>query len=187
MPTPRRQPRQDALFGYPLLAQTRPKSLGSHATSAQPLPRTLSAHLVACPERRLPRSFAPLRHHRSSRDGPLHQAEELFRKRVRKINEYARTYRMAGFRAGAMHRNQEWFDLLEFQYDMSVPTVSHLEPQRGGCCTVMPYFVGNLLELPLTTVQDHSLFYVLRECSIDLWQRLGELFSAHYGLIRVIL
>lgn len=54
---------------------------------------------------------------------------------------------------------------------MSVPNVAHLEPQRGGCCTVMPYFVGDILELPLTTVQDYSLFNILRDYSIDLWRR----------------
>jgi len=64
--------------------------------------------------------------------------------------------------------------------------VSHLEPQRGGCCTVMPYFVGNLLELPLTTVQDHGLFYILGQYSIGLWQRQVETISAHHGLISFI-
>ena len=55
----------------------------------------------------------------------------------------------------------------EFSYDMSVPNVAHLEPQRGGCCTVMPYFVGDILELPLTTTQDYSLFHILGDYSID--------------------
>ena len=60
-----------------------------------------------------------------------------------------------------MYREQQWFDAFEFSYDMSVPNVAHLEPQRGGCCTVMPYFVGDILELPLTTTQDYSLFHIL--------------------------
>jgi len=124
--------------------------------------------------------------HDLDHDGRLYQDREQFQKRVSKINEYGRKYQMSGFRAGAMHRNQSWFDLLEFQYDMSVPTVSHLEPQRGGCCTVMPYFVGNLLELPLTTVQDHGLFYILGQYSIDLWRRQVEMISAHHGLASFI-
>ena len=67
-----------------------------------------------------------------------------------------------------MYREQEWFDAFEFSYDMSVPNAAHLEPQRGGCCTVMPYFVGDLLELPLTTTQDYSLFHILGDYSISL-------------------
>ena len=37
-----------------------------------------------------------------------------------------------------MYRNQDWYDVFEFSYDMSVPNVAHLDPMRGGCCTVMP-------------------------------------------------
>jgi hypothetical protein len=124
--------------------------------------------------------------HDLDHDGRLYQDREQFRKRVSKINEYGRKYQMSGFRAGAMHRNQSWFDLLDFQYDMSVPTVSHLEPQRGGCCTVMPYFVGKVLELPLTTVQDHGLFHVLGQYSMDLWQRQVETISSRHGLASFI-
>jgi hypothetical protein len=40
---------------------------------------------------------------------------------------------------------------------MSVPNVGHLEVQRGGC-TVMPYFIGRIVELPVTTSQDYSVF-----------------------------
>jgi len=124
--------------------------------------------------------------HDLDHDGRLYEHQELFRQRSQKINHYARKYQMEGFRAGSMHRNQEWFDLLEFQYDMSVPTVAHMEPQSGGCCTVTPYFVGDVLELPLTTVQDHSLFYILGEHSIDLWRKQIEIISAHHGLISFI-
>jgi len=125
--------------------------------------------------------------HDLDHDGRLYDHVEQFQQRARKINEYARQYVMKGFRAGAMHRNQEWFGMLEFQYDMSVPTVSHLEPQSGGCCTVTPYFVGGVLELPLTTVQDHGLFHVLGEMSIDLWKQQIETISRHHGLISFII
>ena len=91
-----------------------------------------------------------------------------------------------GFRAGAMYRNQEWFDAFDFSYDMSVPNVAHLEPQQGGCCTVMPYFIGKILELPLTTIQDYSLFHILGEYSIDLWKRQIDLILQRNGLISFI-
>jgi hypothetical protein len=125
--------------------------------------------------------------HDLDHDGRLYEDLHLFRKRSQKINAYAKKYSLNGFRAGAMHRNQNWFNLLEFQYEMSVPNVSHLEPQRGGCCTVTPYFVGHLLELPLTTVQDHGLFYILGEYSIDLWKQQIQNISAHNGLISFII
>jgi hypothetical protein len=85
-----------------------------------------------------------------------------------------------------MYREQTWFDAFEFSYDMSVPTAAHLEPQRGGCCTVMPYFVGDILELPLTTVQDYSLFHILNDYSTTLWQEQIRLIRSHHGFISVI-
>jgi hypothetical protein len=124
--------------------------------------------------------------HDLSHDGRLYEDPVLFKERAERINQYAEEFHLNGFRAGAMHRNQEWFHLLKFQYEMSVPSVAHLEPQQGGCCSVMPYFVGNLIELPLTTVQDYALFYILKEKSIDLWKQQVETIVAHHGLISFI-
>ena len=75
-----------------------------------------------------------------------------------------------GFRSGAMYRRQDWLSALDISYDMSVPNVAHLEPQAGGCCTVMPFFMGHVLELPLTAAQDYTVFHVLDDYSTRLWQ-----------------
>jgi hypothetical protein len=104
-------------------------------------------------------------------DGHLYRNREVFLQRVKKINSYGAAWGARGFRAGVLYRNEEWFDQLRFEYDMSVPNVAHLDPQRGGCCTVMPYFVGDILELPVTTTQDYSLFHILKEYSLDLWKK----------------
>jgi hypothetical protein len=85
-----------------------------------------------------------------------------------------------------LYRREEWFDDLDFSYEMSVPNVAHLDPQRGGCCTVMPYFIGKLLELPVTTTQDYPLFHILRDYSIDLWKRQTELIMERHGLMGFI-
>jgi hypothetical protein len=69
---------------------------------------------------------------------------------------------------------------------MSIPNVAHLDPQRGGCCTVMPYFIGDVLELPLTTIQDYTLFHVLNERSINLWKTQIEMILAKNGLASFI-
>jgi hypothetical protein len=125
--------------------------------------------------------------HDLDHDGRLYDRRERFEERALRINTYARRYRMSGFRAGAMHRNQQWLPMLDFEYDMSVPNVAHLEPQAGGCCTVMPYFVGDLLELPLTTAQDFGLFYILGDYSLDLWRKQIETILSHHGLISFII
>lgn len=120
-------------------------------------------------------------------DGHLFRSRKEFLTRAVKINEYRGKFRAEGFRSAILYRRQEWFDALDFSYDMSVPNVAHLDPQRGGCCTVMPYFVGNLVELPVTTTQDYSLFHILREHSTKLWERQIELIMAKHGLISFII
>jgi hypothetical protein len=124
--------------------------------------------------------------HDLNHDGHLYKDRVEFARRATKINQYARRYKAAGFRAGAMYRKQEWYDAFEFSYDMSVPNVGHLEPFRGGCCTVMPHFIGAIVELPLTTIEDYSLFHILNNYSIDLWKHQLALIRARNGLMSVL-
>lgn len=120
-------------------------------------------------------------------DGHLYKNRQQFIKRAAKINSYGRQWGADGFRAAVLYRRQDWFDALDFSYDMSVPNVAHIDPQRGGCCTVMPYAVGRLLELPVTTTQDYPLFHILKDYSIGLWKQQIELIMAKHGLISFII
>lgn len=119
-------------------------------------------------------------------DGRLFRDREEFLARVAKINKYGREFRASGFRSAILYRRQGWYDALEFSYDMSVPNVAHLDPQRGGCCTIMPYFVGDLVELPVTMAQDYTLFHILNDYSINLWEQQIGLVIAKHGLISFI-
>jgi hypothetical protein len=121
--------------------------------------------------------------HDLNHDGHLYQEREEFLRRAKKINEYVHRYNARGFRAGAMYRNLDWYDAYEFSYDMSVPNVAHLEPKRGGCCTVFPFFIGKILELPLTTSQDYSVFHILNDYSIGLWKKQLDLIRQRNGLM----
>jgi hypothetical protein len=64
--------------------------------------------------------------------------------------------------------------------------VAHLDPQRGGCCTVMPFFIGSIIELPLTCTQDYTLFQILKDYSLGLWVRQINRILAEHGLISMI-
>jgi hypothetical protein len=125
--------------------------------------------------------------HDLNHDGHLFRDRKHFVERAAKINAYGKEFRATGFRAGVLYRNQLWYDLLDFEYDMSVPNVAHLDPQRGGCCTVMPYFVGKVLEIPVTTTQDYTLFHILNDYSTTLWERQIELIMEKHGLITVVI
>jgi len=118
--------------------------------------------------------------HDLNHDGRLFSSEAKFFHRAPLINQYGRALGAHGFRSGALYRNLAWYGALEFSYDMSVPNAAHLDPQRGGCCTVMPYFIGKILELPVTTTQDYSLFHILNEYSLDHWKRqIGQIMEKH--------
>jgi hypothetical protein len=121
--------------------------------------------------------------HDLNHDGHLFDSRREFLERAARINWYAREFNSRGFRSGAMYRNQQWYDALDVSYDMSVPNVAHLEPQHGGCCTAMPYFVGDIVELPLTTTQDYSLFHILGDYTTTLWKRQIQLLMDRNGLI----
>lgn len=125
--------------------------------------------------------------HGLNHDGRLFLNEAIFRERAKKINAYARQFGATGFRSPVMYRRVDWYDAFEFSYDMSLPNVAHLDPQRGGCCTVMPYFIGDIVELPLTTTQDYQLFNILQRSDMGLWKEQCEILLAQHGLLSFII
>jgi hypothetical protein len=142
---------------------------------------TSSKALAAIQDRGFEVNVHDLKH-----DGHLFDDHERFQQSASRINEFAAQFGSNGFRSGVLYRNQEWYGAFRFSYDMSVPNVGHLDPQTGGCCTVMPYFVGDILEIPVTTTQDYSLFHVLGTYSQDLWrEQISQILQQH-GLISFI-
>ena len=149
------------------------------------------------PEKRyaVPESFLEgIRHrgfevnvHDLNHDGRLMCDREEFLRRAERINHYGRKFGAQGFRSAVMYRHTDWYDALDFSYDMSVPNVAHLDPQQGGCCTVLPFFIGKILELPLTTTQDYSLINILNDYSIRLWKEQVSLIRARHGFISFII
>ena len=124
--------------------------------------------------------------HDLKHDGRLYAEHAEFLNRAKAINGYKRDFGAKGFRSGVLYRNADWYDALDFEYDMSIPNVAHLDPQRGGCCTVMPFFIGDIVELPITCTQDYTLFNILNDYSTRVWKRQIELIRANHGLVSVL-
>jgi hypothetical protein len=124
--------------------------------------------------------------HDLKHDGHLYDDHQQFLEAAVRINQHAKRFGSKGFRSGVLYRNLNWYDAFSFSYDMSVPNVGHLDPQPGGCCTVMPYFVGDILEIPVTTTQDYSLFHILGMYSIDLWCAQVSQIMEQHGLASFI-
>jgi len=125
--------------------------------------------------------------HDLNHDGLLMNNKNEFLRRIRRINNYGRQFGARGFRSAQMYRDTSFLGALDFSYDMSIPSAAHLEPQQGGCCTVFPFFIGDIVELPLTTTQDYSLFMILNDYSLRRWKEQIALIREKSGLISFII
>lgn len=125
--------------------------------------------------------------HDLNHDGHLFSSHQQFLHRAQKINRHGKSFEARGFRSAVLYRRLEWMKELDFAYDMSAPNVAHLDPQRGGCCTLMPYFIGDLLEIPVTVTQDYSLFHILREYSTKLWEEQVAVITHARGMASFII
>lgn len=119
-------------------------------------------------------------------DGKLFSDRATFDANLPKIERYVREWEVEGFRSPATGRRADWMHELPVGYDSSFPDSDPFEPQPGGCCSIMPFFFGDVVELPITLVQDHTMFEILREPGIDLWQDKTRWLADHHGLVNVI-
>ena len=77
-------------------------------------------------------------------------------------------------------------DELPVAYDSSFPDSDPFEPQPGGCCSIFPFRFGDVVELPVTLAQDHTLFVILGERTPRLWVEKTAWIARHHGLVNLI-
>lgn len=102
------------------------------------------------------------------------------------MRRYAERWGAVGFRSPATHRVWEWMPLLGFEYDSSSPDTDPYEPIPGGCCTWLPFFNRELVELPITVVQDHTLFVILQQTDASAWQEKCDFLRAREGMAVIL-
>jgi hypothetical protein len=119
-------------------------------------------------------------------DGRDLESERTLRERLPEIRRYAERWGAVGFRSPATHRRWELMPLLGFDYDSSSPDTDPFEPQSGGCCSLLPFFNGELVELPITLPQDHTLFVILGHHDEDAWVRKAEAVRDEGGMALLI-
>jgi peptidoglycan/xylan/chitin deacetylase (PgdA/CDA1 family) len=91
-----------------------------------------------------------------------------------------------GFRSPSTYRVFEWLGELPISYDGSIPHSDPFEPQPGGCCSLWPFFIGHVVELPYTLPQDYTLFSLLAHRSPALWIEQVDRIVAELGLIHAL-
>ena len=121
--------------------------------------------------------------HAIKHDCKLFESRANFEAELPAIHRYLAEWDAVGFRSPATHRNADWMPELGALYDSSFPDTDPFEPQGGGCCSILPYFLDDLVELPITLVQDHTLWEILagdldrpldREERLDRRQRRAD-------------
>jgi hypothetical protein len=118
-------------------------------------------------------------------DGRDFESLRTLRRRLPEMRRWAERWGAVGFRAPATHRVWEWMPLLGFDYDSSYPDTDPYEPMAGGCCSWLPFFNADMVELPITLPQDHTLFVILRRDE-SLWREKAELLRAREGMASLI-
>jgi hypothetical protein len=87
---------------------------------------------------------------------------------------------LRGFRAPANVRNAEWIGDPSFQFDTSSFDCDPFEARPGGACSIFPFFLTNVVELPSTLGRSHTIIHFLRRSPLPTWS-LKALWIANAG------
>jgi len=115
--------------------------------------------------------------HGLKHDGKLFLSKKIFQKRAVHINNYLKEWHSVGFSSPSMHHNLDWMHLLKIKYSISTFDTDPFEPQPDSVGTIFPFWVQRssertgFVELPYTLPQDHGLFIIMKETTIDIWKQ----------------
>ncbi len=119
-------------------------------------------------------------------DGRDLESTRMIRERLPAIREYADRWGAAGFRSPATQRQWEWMGMLGFDYDSSFPDTDPYDPQGGGSCSWLPFFIDDLVELPITLPQDHTLIVILGKDGASTWIKKGRQLRKRGGMALIL-
>ena len=121
--------------------------------------------------------------HGLSHDGRLFRSASDFSKLAPVLERLAQTHGLNGFRAPSTLRRVEWISALSFDFDCSFSDSDPYEPQPGGTCSVFPFFLAGLVELPYTLPQDHTMIHLLRLSPMQIWGEKANWIESLGGMV----
>lgn len=119
-------------------------------------------------------------------DGRDLGSRRLLEKRLPAMRSYAERWNAVGFRSPGTQREWAWMPRLGFDYDSSYSDTDPYEPQPGGCCSYLPYLNDDMVELPITLPQDHTLFTILQHPDAGVWLRKAQLLRERNAMALVL-
>ncbi len=125
--------------------------------------------------------------HGLNHDGRLFVSKKVFHQKLQKIKDYAKQWQTEGFRSPSLLRNYQLMKNFTFNWDSSFPDWDLYGPQPGGCRTIFPFFISrHTVELPVTMMQDHTLFEILKKKDITIWKEKFNYIKSLSGLANII-
>lgn len=124
--------------------------------------------------------------HGLSHDGRLFRSEKDFTQLAPLLNRLAQEHGLRGFRGPSTLRRVEWIDTLDIDHDSTFSDTDPFEPQPGGTCSVFPFFLGRVVELPYSLPQDHTLIHVLHRNALQIWTAKAQWIASVGGMILVL-
>jgi len=120
--------------------------------------------------------------HGLKHDGRDFESLDQFRRRATRMNQFIHDFGTVGFRAPLTHRNPQWMQMLDIEYDGSFFDTDPYEPIAGGTMSIWPFQLGHFVELPYTLAQDYTVVEVAGETTPRMWLEKVEFIRANHGM-----
>lgn len=121
--------------------------------------------------------------HGLDHSGRLFRSRGDFERLRGRVESLARDHDLIGFRSPSTLRRLEWLETLGFDFDSTFADTDPFEPQPGGTCSLLPFFIGRMVELPYTMPQDHTLLNLLRRDPLPVWSEKARWIASLGGMI----
>ena len=116
-------------------------------------------------------------------DGRLFRSHRDFAELAPILERLAAEHDLRGFRAPSTLRDPRAIATMDFDFDSSFADTDPYEPQPGGTCSLFPFHLSRLIELPYTLPQDHTLIHLLRRSPLPVWTMKAKWIASLGGMI----
>jgi peptidoglycan/xylan/chitin deacetylase (PgdA/CDA1 family) len=121
--------------------------------------------------------------HGLAHDGRMFRSRYDFEVCKMLVERLAGEHDLRGFRGPSTLRNAEWIGTMGFDYDSTFSDTDPYEPQPGGTCSLFPFFLSEMVELPYTLPQDHTLLHLVRRNPLSTWVTKAHWIRSLGGMI----